>query len=161
VPARDCGRHVESPAHGALDVALRGDGEAEVDDRAVAEPHRDAASTRFHGRPDGLVVGGEEVPEVFGIEPLPKLGRAHEIREQDGEMAAFGVLQGRAALEREPGATRLAESRGGPSLMTTGGTAHWVESVVVGAPAGQTERMTGDGGTPELLRHHHAPADFV
>ena len=82
--------HRQRRAHGILGVGLVRLGIAEIDQHAVAHVFGDeAAEAGDHGG-RAFVIGGDDVAQVFRIELRRQRGRADQIAEHHGELAALG-----------------------------------------------------------------------
>ena len=107
-------------AHRIFGVGLAGLGIAEIDQHAVAHIFGDIAAEAGDHLGGAFVVGGDDLAQIFRIEPGRERGRADQIAEHHRELAALGGMRrargGRRAVQRrrQPAAARRAAS---PSLV--------------------------------------------
>jgi hypothetical protein len=66
-------------------------GVAEVDQQAIAEILRDMSLIASDHFGAGLLIGPNHLAPFFGVELAGQHGRVHQITEQHGELAPFGV----------------------------------------------------------------------
>ena len=66
-------------AHGPLGVVLVGMGVAEVDQHPVAHVFRDEAAEALHGLRDALLIGRNDLAEVFRVHPSGERRRADQV----------------------------------------------------------------------------------
>jgi hypothetical protein len=88
---------IKSRSDGPLRILFVGLGITEIDKQSIAEILRDIAIIMRDDLGSGLLIGLDDVMEIFGIELGGELGRAHQVAEHHRELAAFGAwnLQGR------------------------------------------------------------------
>ncbi len=99
-------------AHRALGIVAVGRRPAEVREQAIAEVLRDVATVARDHALGRTLVAPKNLAPVLGVEPRRDLGGAHEVAEEDSELAAprsLGRGRGVSGL-RERGATRAAEA---------------------------------------------------
>ena len=87
--ADSCG-DCEAGPHGAFRIVLPRFRPAEIDQHAVADVTRDEAVELGDGAGDTRLICADDLPQILGIEPRRKRGRADEIAEHHAERAAFG-----------------------------------------------------------------------
>ena len=87
IDRRELGLDRERGADGALRVVFVRLGIPEVDEHAVAEILRDVALEALHGAGADALINRDQIAQIFGIDALAQLGRAHEIAEHRGELA--------------------------------------------------------------------------
>ena len=95
--------HPEPAADGPLDLVFMGLGIAEVHQQAIAEVLGNVAVKALDDLGTGGLIGPYHGAEVFRIESTRQHRRVHQVTEQDGELAAFGVRgwrRGRCGEER-------------------------------------------------------------
>jgi hypothetical protein len=69
----------------------------EVDEQAVAQILRNMPLKAGNHLGAGVLIGQDHLTPVFRVELAGEHGRVHQVTEQDGELAAFGVGGMRAA----------------------------------------------------------------
>ena len=90
--------NAEASMHRPVRIIFVGQGVAKVDQQAIAEILRDMALKAGDHLGAGVLVGPHHLAQVFWIELTGESGGVHQITEEDGELAAFGVgLAGAAA----------------------------------------------------------------
>ena len=65
-----------------------------IDEQAVAEILGNMSLKALDDLSTGSLVGTHHLPQVFGIELAGERGRIHQVTEQHGELAAFGLRGG-------------------------------------------------------------------
>jgi hypothetical protein len=85
----------QAGAHRPLGVIFVRQGVAEVDEQAIAEILGDMPLKAADHLGAGCLIGPHHLPPLFGVELGGKHGRVHQVAEQHGELAAFGVRRGR------------------------------------------------------------------
>jgi hypothetical protein len=88
-------------AHRAFGIVLMRLRIAEIGQHAIAHVLRDEAPGLGDHPGAAAMIGADDLPHVFGIEPRRERGRAHEVAEHDGELAPFGRRGARRG--RRPG----------------------------------------------------------
>ena len=69
-------------------------GIAKIDQQAIAEILGDMPLKALDDLSTGSLVGAHHLPQIFGIELAGERGRIHQVTEQHGELAAFGLRGG-------------------------------------------------------------------
>ena len=82
---------IPSPSDGPLGVIFMGLGIAKIDEQPIAEILRDMPLKALDDLGTGGLIGPHHLPQVFRVELTGEHGRVHQVTEQDGELAAFGV----------------------------------------------------------------------
>ena len=72
----DCGGNGEAGAHGAFGIGLAGFRPAEIDQHPVTDVTRNEAVKLADGGGDARLVGADDLPQIFGIEPRGEGGGA-------------------------------------------------------------------------------------
>src|SRR5262249_36378501 len=86
------GLHDAQPGpHGALRVIFMRQGVAKVDEQSIAEILRDMSLKARDYLGTGLLIGPHHLTQVFRVKLAGEWGRVHQVAEQHGELAAFGV----------------------------------------------------------------------
>ena len=67
---------------------------AKIDQQAIAEILGDMPVKALDDLGTGGLVGAHHLPQIFGIELAGERGRVHQVTEQHGELAAFGLRSG-------------------------------------------------------------------
>jgi hypothetical protein len=78
----------------ALGILLMGSRVAEIDQDAVAHVFRDKPVELGNHRGDSAVIGGDNLPQILGIEPRRKRGRVDEIAEHYRQLPPLGLHTG-------------------------------------------------------------------
>jgi hypothetical protein len=86
---------LQSRVHRPRCVVLMCARKAEVGENAVAHEFGDEAVIARDDTGDGVLIGADDLAHVLGIKPCRHCGGADEVREHDGELAAFGGIDGR------------------------------------------------------------------
>ena len=84
--------------HRPLGIIFMGLGIAEVDQQAIAEILGDIPVIAGDHLGAGLLIGPHDLAPVFRVELAGEHGRVHQIAEQHGELAAFGLWYVRLML---------------------------------------------------------------
>jgi hypothetical protein len=84
----------EARAHRTLGIVFAGARPAEIAQHAVAHELGDEPLEPADHAGDGVLIAGDDVAHVLGINARRHLGRADKIDEHDGEVAAFSVGRG-------------------------------------------------------------------
>src|SRR5262249_39780492 len=84
-------------AHGTLCVVLVGLGVTEVDQNAVAHVLRHEATEALYRVGDALLVGGDDLSQIFGVHASREGRGADEVGKHHRHLAALGVVFGRGA----------------------------------------------------------------
>jgi hypothetical protein len=92
--------HAQGGVHGAPGLVLMGRGVAEIDQQPIAEVVGDVTCVGLDDRGRGLLVGAPHGAPVFGVELTGELCGAHQVTEQHGELAAFGLRRPRVHRSR-------------------------------------------------------------
>jgi len=87
--------HPEPAAHGPLDRVFMSLGIAKVHQQAIAEVLRNVAIKALDDLGTGVLVGAHNLAQVFWVELAGEACGIHQVTEQDGELAAFGVRRRR------------------------------------------------------------------
>ena len=69
-------------------------GIAKIDQQAIAEILGDMPLKALDDLGTGGLIGAHHLPQIFGIELAGERGRIHQVTEQHGELAAFGLRSG-------------------------------------------------------------------
>ena len=83
--------HPQPGPHGPLGVIFVRLGIAKVDQQAIAEVLGDMPLKALDHLGAGVLVGPHHLPQLFRVELAGERGRVHQVTEQHGELAAFGV----------------------------------------------------------------------
>ena len=83
--------HPQPGAHGPLRVIFMRQGVAEVDQQAIAEILGDIALKAGDHLGAGVLIGPHHLAQLLGVELAGEHGRVHQVAEQHGELAAFGL----------------------------------------------------------------------
>ncbi len=93
VELRDDSGDVETRSDRPFGVFLMGAREAEIGQHAVAHELGDEAVVARDRARTGVLIGANDLAHVLGIEPRRQRGRADEVAEHDGELAALGGVR--------------------------------------------------------------------
>ena len=85
---------VEGGKHGEVGVALVGGGPTEDGQEAITRIMRHVATATFDHLVAEVLVAQHHVSVVLGVELPRELGRAHHVRERDGEPASLALVGG-------------------------------------------------------------------
>ena len=100
------GDQLQPRAHRSLGVVLVGLRIAEVDQHAVAHVLRDEPAEALHGLGDALLIGRNDLAEVFRVHAGREGRRADKVREHHRDLAALGGVLWRlrtgAVRRRQP-----------------------------------------------------------
>ena len=66
---------------------------AKVDERAVAESPRHEPPETAHGFSDALLIGRDQLSQVFRIHPSGECGRTNQVREHHRDLPALGSVR--------------------------------------------------------------------
>ena len=83
--------HPQPGPHRPLGVIFVRQGVAEVDEQAIAEILGDMPLKAGDHLGAGLLIGPHHLAQVFRVELAGERGRVHQVTEQHGELAAFGL----------------------------------------------------------------------
>ena len=84
-------RDRQARPHGALGLVLMRLRPAEIGEHAVAHELGDVTPETGDLARHGVLVGAQDLPHLFRVEPLRQRGRAHQVTEQHRELPPFGV----------------------------------------------------------------------
>ena len=84
-------------AHGTFCVVLVGLGVAEVDQNTIAHVLRDEPTEALHGLGDALLVGRNDLAEIFRVHARRERRRADQVGEHHRHLTALGAVFGRCA----------------------------------------------------------------
>src|SRR5215831_3753566 len=76
-------------------IILVGQGVAEVDQQAIAQILGDVSVIAGDHLGAGVLIGPHHLAPLFGVELAGEHRRVHQVTEQDGELAAFGLWRSR------------------------------------------------------------------
>ena len=85
---------LQARTYGSLGVVLVSLGIPEIQQHAIAHVLRNEAAEALHGLGDALLVGGNDLAEVFWVYPSGERCRADQIGEHDRDLAALGHVRG-------------------------------------------------------------------
>ena len=111
--------HPQPGPHRPLGVIFVRQGIAEVDQQAIAEILGDMPLKAGDHLGAGVLIGPHHLAQVFRVELAGERGRVHQVTEQHGELAAFGVSAERGAVGG--GTACTCGRRGLPALEMAGG----------------------------------------
>ena len=107
--------HPQPGPHRPLGIIFVRQGIAEVDEQAIAEILGDMPLKAGDHLGAGVLIGPHHLAQVFRVELAGEGGRVHEVTEQHGELAAFGLRCGRGGwpMPCRLGGLRVSQRRGG------------------------------------------------
>src|SRR5260363_70501 len=87
---------------------------AEIDENAISDVAGDEPLITSQHGDTSLAVGGDDVADIFGIEPFRKRRRPHEVAEHHGQLPPFSAGRdagGSTAIDHKSAAGAVVESR--------------------------------------------------
>jgi hypothetical protein len=88
--ATHCSYQLQPSAHCALCVVLMGLGVSQVHEHSIAHVLRYEAAEALHDLRDTLLVGRDDLPEVFRVHAGRKGRRANQVREHYSDLTPLG-----------------------------------------------------------------------